>query len=174
MTKARPFLAKMVFAAFAVCCLPCFSSGTSNGSLPPGPSAKITFRRIFPGSTPEFIEISVRDDSSAATYEIRQMDDDKGSAAFEVSDALRTKIFALAGELHNFQGQDLDVHRKIANLGEKTFRWQQGSISHETKFNYTLNSSATRLLQIFEVLARQQEHFALLSRRISYERLGIN
>src|SRR5258708_23586215 len=175
MRKARPFLAKMVVARVAVCVLPCFSSGTSNNSFPPpGPSAKITFRRIFQGSTPEFIEISVRDDSSAATYEIRQMDDDQGSAAFEVSDALRTKIFTLAGELHNFQGQDLDVHRKIANLGEKLFRWEQGGVTHETKFNYTLNQPAAQLLQIFEGLARQQEHYALLARRIRYDRLGIN
>ena len=71
----------------------------------------------------------MRDDSDTATYEIRQLDEDPGALPFEVSAALRAKIFALAGELHNFQGQDLDVHRKIANLGEKTFRWQQGSIS---------------------------------------------
>ncbi|HEY1423380.1 MAG TPA: hypothetical protein VGF20_08005 [Candidatus Acidoferrum sp.] len=101
------------------------------------------------------------------------MDEDPGSQPFEVSDTLRAKIFALAGELNHFQGQDLDVHRKIANLGEKSFRWEQGTVSHETKFNYTLNASATQLLQIFEGLARQQEHFALLTRRMRYDRLGI-
>jgi hypothetical protein len=139
----------------------------------PGSAAKITFRRIFQGSSPEFIEIAVREDSSAATFEIRQMDEDPGSQPFEVSDTLRAKIFALAGELNHFQGQDLDVHRKIANLGEKSFRWEQGTVTHETKFNYTLNASATQLLQIFEGLARQQEHFALLTRRMRYDRLGI-
>jgi len=174
MRKSPSFVVRMVFVGMALCCLPCFSMGASNGSLPASPSTKITFRRIFQGSTPEFIEISVRDDSSAATYEIRQMDDDKGSAAFEVSDALRTKIFALAGALHNFQGQDLDVHRKIANLGEKTLRWEQAGVTHETKFNYTLNAPAAQLLQIFEGLARQQEHYMLLARRIRYDRLGIN
>src|SRR5207245_9913831 len=63
----------------------------------------------------------------------------------------------LAGELKHFQGQDLDVHRKIAYLGEKTFRWDCGSETHETKFNYTMNPAASQLLQIFEGLARQQE-----------------
>src|SRR6266851_10479067 len=140
----------------------------------PAQAAKITFRRVFKGSSPEFIEISVRDDSNAATYEIRQLDEDGGSSPFEVSDRLRTKIFGLAADLKHFQGQDLDVHRKIANLGEKTFRWEQGGVSHETKFNYTLNSTASQLLQIFEGLARQQEHYALLARRIRYDRLGIN
>ena len=137
-------------------------------------SAKLTFRRVFPSSTPEFIEITVREDSDAATYEIRQLEEEAGSSPFQVSPALRAKMFAYAAELHHFQGLDLDVHRKIANLGEKTFRWEQGSQKFETKFNYTLNSAATQLLQIFEGLARQQEHFVLLSRRMRYDRLGIN
>src|SRR6267142_2487706 len=132
------------------------------------------FGRDLQGSAPEFIELTVRDNSNSATYDIRQLDEDASAAAFEVSDGLRAKIFALAGELNHFQGQDLDVHRKIANLGEKTFRWEQGAVSHETKFNYTLNSAATQLLQIFEGLARQQEHYVLLSRRMRYDRLGIN
>jgi hypothetical protein len=139
-----------------------------------GQGAKVTFRRTFQGSSPEFIELTVRDDSNSATYEIRQLDEDAGALPFEVGDGLRTKIFALAGDLRHFQGQDLDVHRKIANLGEKTFRWEQGGVSHETKFNYTLNSSAAQLLQIFEGLARQQEHYGLLARRMRYDRLGIN
>lgn len=137
-------------------------------------SAKLTFRRVFPASSPEFIEITVREDSDAATYEIRQLDEDPGSAPFEVSSTLRAKMFSYASELHHFQGLDLDVHRKIANLGEKTFRWEQGSQKFETKFNYTLNNAAAQLLQIFEGLARQQEHYVLLARRLKYDRLGIN
>lgn len=137
-------------------------------------TAKLTFRRVFPASTPELIEITVREDSDAATYEIRQLDEDPGSAPFEVSSSLRIKMFAYAKELNHFQHLDLDVHRKIANLGEKTFRWEQGSQKFETKFNYTLNSAATQLLQIFEGLARQEEHYVLLARRMKYDRLGIN
>jgi hypothetical protein len=147
------------------------SSGTSS-AVPMG--AGITYRRVFQSSTPEFIEIVVHEDSDAATYEIRQLDEDPGAAAFEVSATLRAKMFELAGRLHHFRGQDLDVHRKIANLGEKTFRWEQGSEAHETKFNYTLNSTANQLLQIFEGLARQQEHLMLIARRMKYDRLGIN
>ena len=137
-------------------------------------SAKLTFRRVFKGSSPEFIEITVREDSDTAAYEIRQLDEDPGALPFQVSAAWRTKLFDLAAQLKHFQGQDLDVHRKIANLGEKTFRWESGAEVHEAKFNYTLNSAAAQLLQIFEGLARQQEHVDLLSRRMRYDRLGIN
>jgi hypothetical protein len=143
-------------------------------SVPAPSSAKLTFRRVFKGSSPEFIEISVREDSDAGAYEIRQLDEDPGSLPFQVSATWRTKMFDLAAQLNHFQGQDLDVHRKIANLGEKTFRWESGAEVHETKFNYTLNSAATQLLQIFEGLARQQQHVDLITRRMRYDRLGIN
>jgi hypothetical protein len=143
-------------------------------SFAAGNGAEITFRRVFKSSTPEFIEIVVREDSDNASYEIRQLDDDPGSTPFTVSAPLRSRMFALAGQLNHFQAQDLDVHRKIASLGEKTFRWQLGATAYETKFNYTLNAAATQLLQVFEGLARQQENFELLSRRMKYDRLGIN
>ncbi len=143
-------------------------------SVPAPSGAKLTFRRVFKGSSPEFIEISVREDSDTGAYEIRQLDEDAGALPFQVSAAWRTKMFDLAAQLKHFQGQDLDVHRKIANLGEKTFRWESGKEVHEAKFNYTLNSAAAQLLQIFEGLARQQEHVDLISRRMKYDRLGIN
>jgi hypothetical protein len=146
----------------------------SDRSASPAPGASLTYRRVFKSSSPEFIEIVVREDSDSGTYEIRQLDEDPGASPFEVSASLRAKMFELSAQLHHFERQDLDVHRKIANLGEKTFRWERGSELHETKFNYTLNADAGQLLQIFEGLARQQEHLILISRRMKYDRLGIN
>ena len=181
MQYSRHLLMSVCAALFFVCAL---CATAQAGSLAPWQTpqkttlttsaARITFRRVFKSSTPELIEITVSEDSDTATYEIRQLDDDPGSAPFAVSAALRGKMFALAGQLNHFQALDLDVHRKIASLGEKTFRWEQGATVYETKFNYTLNGAATQLLQIFEGLARQQEHAEILSRRMKYDRLGIN
>src|SRR5437868_2357061 len=174
MSRAHKALARVLFAGAVV-----FFSGLISWSVPAacaqsGQDAKVTFRRVFQGSSPEFIELTVRDNSNSATYDIRQLDEDASAAAFEVSDTLRAKIFALARELNHFQGQDLDVHRKIANLGERTFRWEQGSQAYEAKFNYTLSTPASQLLQIFEGLARQQELLMLLERRMKYDRLRIH
>lgn len=165
----KSFFSRSIFL-FAVGCL----AASAVLAAHPASEAKLTFRRVFKGSSPEYIEIKVREDSDAAAYEIRQLDEDAGATSFQVGAALRAKMFDLAGQLRHFQGQDLDVHRKIANLGEKTFRWEAGSEVHETKFNYTLNPAATQLLQIFEGLARQQEHADLIARRMRYDRLGIN
>lgn len=140
-----------------------------------GPTGSVfTYRRVFKSSTPEYIEIKIPENSGKASYEIRQLDEDAGSSPFEVGTGLRAKIFQLVGELNHFKGLDLDVHRKIANLGEKTFRWEGPGGAYEVKFNYTLNGPATQLLQICEGLARQQELMDLLQRRIKYDRLGVN
>lgn len=140
----------------------------------PAGSAVFTYRRIFKSSTPEFIEIKIKEDSDTGSYEIRQLDEDPGATPFEISAALRAKIFELIAQLKYFKGLDLDIHRRIANLGEKTFRWEFGSQAHEVKFNYTVNSEASQLLQICEGLARQQELVDLLQRRMKYDRLGVN
>jgi hypothetical protein len=165
----KPFLLRFCLLLGAGCLTAC---AVYSAAAPTG--AKLTFRRVFKGSSPEFIEINVREDSDVASYEIRQLDEDAGASPFQVSARLRAKMFDLATQLKHFQGQDLDVHRKIAYLGEKTFRWESGAEVHETKFNYTLNAPATQLLRIFEGLARQQEHADLISRRMRYDRLGVN
>jgi len=164
----------LVFVASAPLSPLAYAAAFAASRSPVPAHAKLSYRRVFKSSSPEFIEIVVHDDSDAATFEIRQLDEDPGAAPFEVSAPLREKMFDLAGQLRNFQGQDLDVHRRIANLGEKSFRWEKGTETHETKFNYTLNSAATQLMQIFEGLARQQELVTLLERRMKYDRLGIN
>jgi hypothetical protein len=148
--------------------------GSQGASQPASRAATLTYRHIFKGSSPEFVEIKVREDSDAATYEIRQLDDEPGASPFTVDASLRTKIFALAAELNRFAGQDLDVKRKVANLGQKTFRWEQGADVHEASFNYTLNAQANQLMHIFEGLATQQDDLTTLERRVKYDRLGVN
>src|SRR5215469_4885925 len=165
----RTFFQRLFFVSAAACLMAC-STFPAPGSC----AAKLVFRRVFKGSSPEFIEISVREDSDLASYEIRQLDEDAGASPFQVSQELRAKMFDLAAALKHFQGQDLEVHRKIAYLGEKTFHWDCGAEVHETKFNYTMNAAASQLLQVFEGLTRQQEDADLISRRMKYDRLGVN
>lgn len=134
--------------------------------------AWVVYRKVFKGSTPEFAEIKISRGGDC-TFDIRQLSEDADPRQFAVGDAIRSKIFSLAADLHEFQNVDLDVHRKIANLGEKTFVFQSGSVMHEAKFNYTTNPSATQLYDIFEGLTRQQDHVVTLERRMRYDRLGI-
>lgn len=82
--------------------------------------ATITFRKIFKSSYPEFVEIKLQQ-NGMGTFDIRQLDDDPNPQPFDLSVPVAQKIFDLAAKLHNFQGVDLGVHRRVANLGIKPF-----------------------------------------------------
>ena len=141
-------------------------------STAPG-GATVSYRRVFKGSSPEFIEIKVSDQGKC-TYDIRQLEEDADPQPIDVGPEVRKQIFELAGELKHFAVGNLDIQKKIANLGQKTFRYESGADVHETSFNYTENPTATQLMQIFEGLARQQEDFDELQRAAKFDRLGVN
>lgn len=152
-------------------CLSLAAAATARATSPNG--ATITFRKVFKTSYPEFVEIKVSD-AGAGTYDIRQLDEEANPQPLELGTALAQRIFQLAAALHDFQGVDLDVHRRIANLGQKTFRYEKGGEAHEVTFNYTLNDSASQLLDIFEGIAREETDLSDLRRTARYDRLGVN
>jgi hypothetical protein len=135
-------------------------------------SATLTFRRIFKSSYPEFVQIVVNEEG-AGTYDIRQLDDTASPQPLQIGSALVHKMFDLADSLHDFQDIDLDVHRRIADLGQKTFVYKKGPETHEVSFNYTLNNSAQQLLAIFEGLQRQELDVSDMQRVMRYDHLGI-
>lgn len=143
-------------------------TGTANA-----PGATITFRKTFKTSYPEFVEIKVAGDGTG-TYDIRDLDEEASPQPLEIGQPLVQRVFALAAKLKNFQGLDIDVHRRIANLGEKTFRYEKDGESHQVTFNYTTDDSATQLLNIFEGITRQQLDLSNLQRVMRYDRLGVN
>src|SRR5580700_10476705 len=139
----------------------------------PDGGATITYQRIFKDSKPEFIEIKVGDDGHAS-YDIRQLAEDADPQPLEMGQAIRERIFQLADHLHNFENVDLDVHKRMAQLGQKTLRYEKGATVHEAKFNYTLNHDADQLETIFEGLAQQQEDSLKLDQKLQYDHLGVN
>jgi len=135
--------------------------------------ATITFRKVFKSSFPEFVEIKI-DETGSGTYDIRQLTDDASTDAFQVGAPLAHRIFDLAGKLHNFDGVNLEAHHRIANLGEKTFRYDRGTESHMVTFNYTLDDSGSQLLDAFEGIARQLNDASDLQHALRFDRLGVN
>jgi hypothetical protein len=153
--------------------VPLHAGSTTTNASAENPAAEITFRKVFKTSYPEFVEIKINQTGSG-TYDIRQLDEDANPQPFEVSAPLAQRIFALAAKLNNFQNVDLDVHRRLANLGAKTLLYQKGAEKHQTDFNYTLDDTATQLVNIFEGLSRQATDLSDLVRTMRYDHLGVN
>jgi hypothetical protein len=136
-------------------------------------ASTVTFRKVFKSSYPEFVEIKVNQ-SGAGTYDIRQLDEAAKPEPFQVGAPLVDKIFSLTARLHNFQGVDLEVHKRLASLGEKTLRYEGAGVTHEVTFNYTLDPAGTELTNLFENLSRQEGDLSDLTRTMRYDRLGVN
>lgn len=160
------FLRRLLWVLVGAFALVPFAAASPEG-------ATITYRRVFKGSSPEFIEIKVSEQGKS-TYDIRQLEEDADPQPIEVGADVRKQIFELAGELKNFSVSNLDIQKKIANLGQKTLRYENGAETHETSFNYTINPTANQLMQIFEGLARQQQDLNSLERSAKFDRLGVN
>lgn len=198
MSVHRPLRFFAIFAAFALAASaappasalavvqPSQSAQSPSGKAPSSdshPSAQapasqpalptITFLKIFKSSTPEYVKIQI-DQHGAGSYDIRQLDDQPAPQSCDVTAPLAAKIFALASDLHDFNGVQLEVRRRIANLGEKTFRYQNGAVFHQVSFNYTLNDDANKLQEIFEGLSLQFQYAQELKRSMRYDPLGLN
>src|ERR1700685_4268123 len=145
----------------------------SAGARAENAAAKITSRRFLKTTPPDFVEKKINK-AGTGTYDIRQLDEDANPQPFEVSAPLAQRIFALAAKLNNFQNVDLDVHRRLANLGAKSLVYEKGGEKPETAFNYTLDDAASQLVNIFEGLARQTTDLSDLVRTMRYDHLGVN
>lgn len=132
----------------------------------------IVFRKIFKSSYPEFVEIKVAE-NGACTADIRQLSEDPSPQPFHLGSSVVQRIFELAGNLHDFNGVNLEMHRRIANLGEKTFTYHDGAQAYQTSFNYSTNASAQQLVDLFENLTRQQIDLSDLQRTMQYDHLGV-
>jgi hypothetical protein len=160
-------------ALFAAAILPfAFAQAPALKKASVASQAAVTFRKVFKASYPEYAEIKVNEDGSG-TWDIRQLDETSNPHPLQLGPALTHRIFDLANDLHDFQGIDLDVHRRIANLGQKTFRYDKAGETYQVSYNYTLNNSANQLAAIFDGLERQELDVSDMERTIQYDHLGV-
>ena len=135
--------------------------------------AKLTYSRTFKGSTPEYLLITVGSNGSG-TYEGHKLDEAQSPRPLQLSAGTTGRIFALAGQLHNFQSVALESHKKVANLGEKTLTYQQGEDVNRVVFNYTENRIARELVDLLEAVGTVEQHITALEFEMKYDPLGLS
>jgi len=136
-------------------------------------SPRIVFSRSFPGSVPPYFEISI-DRSGDSGYKETADDDPE---TFKLNAESTAEIFNLAAKLNHFK-TPLESGLKIANMGVKTFRWEDGEgsseVKSEVKFNYSVDENAKVLQDWFERIAESERLFIILRRAARHDRLGVN
>jgi hypothetical protein len=130
---------------------------------------RVIFTKSFPGSVPEYVSIVV-DRTGAVEYkEAKEDDPDK----FQMESGAVAAIFDLAEKLGHFKGQ-LESGLKVARMGDKTFRWEDGAEASQSTFNYSQDENAKALQDWFERIGESERLLDELRQAIKHDRLGVN
>jgi hypothetical protein len=131
---------------------------------------RITFSKSFPGSTPAYVAIEVNRDGSAVYKESPK---DENPIKFKISQENTDAIFALCDKLDHFN-KPFESGLKVAFMGEKTLRYENGTETHQAKFNYSQDEDARAITDWFERISDTQTHYFDLERTIRFDKLGVN
>ena len=131
---------------------------------------RITYSKSFKGSQPEYVSITL-DKDGTATY--REAMDDPNPLRFKLTPAQAAEIFGLAAKLDLFK-RPVESGLKVANMGMKTFQYEDGAVKNEVKFNYSQDLDARALQDWFERIAETEANYIDLDRTAHFDKLGVN
>jgi hypothetical protein len=131
---------------------------------------RLFYSKSFPGSTPAFMQVTVERDGKG---EYKEAPDDELPLKFKLADDETNVIFTLADKLDHFKNP-LESGLKVAFMGKKTFRWENGAAKGEQEFNYSENVDAQQLLDWFEKIAESAQLRIILESSAKYDRLGVD
>jgi len=131
---------------------------------------RISFSKSFPGSVPAYFAITV-ERTGATSY--NESEDPDNAEKIQLETSVVTDMFELADRLEHFK-KPLESGLKVANMGEKTLRWEAGGDRSQTKFNYSTNEDAKLLTDRFERIAESTQTLLELRRAARHDRLGVN
>jgi hypothetical protein len=134
-----------------------------------GGGPRLFYSRSFPGSVPPYFEVTL-DQNGDAEYREAPGEDDP--LKFHLAEAETHEVFGLAEKLDYFK-HPLESPVKVAFMGAKTLRWENGDRKSEVKFNFSEDPQAKELMNWFERMEESAEHRIELERTAKYDRLGV-
>jgi hypothetical protein len=130
---------------------------------------QLFYSKSFPGSVPPYVEISLAKDGKA---EYREAPGEDNPVKFQLTAPETEEVFGLIEKAGSLKRQ-LEAPAKVAFMGTKTFRYENGSEKNEVKFNYTQDASAQALQDWFERMAESAQRLIDLERTAKYDKLGV-
>ena len=138
--------------------------------IPAVADPRIVYSKFFKGSNPEFVSITVEKDGHVV---YRRAEDDANGREFNLNPQDVREMFDLADKLGDFS-RPLESGLKVANMGKKTFRYEDGATVREVSFNYSVDEAAKQLVDWFERITATEEVYLGLDSAIHFDKLGVD
>jgi hypothetical protein len=108
----------------------------------------------------------------SGTVEYREAPDDDNPLTYKLSESETSEVFALADKMGHFK-TPVESGLKVAFMGKKVFRWENGAEKHEVEFNYSEDPNTKLLWDWFERMTDSALHRINLDRAAKYDKLGV-
>ncbi len=140
------------------------------GSLWAADAPHLFYSKSFPGSVPAYAQLTIE---RSGAVEYKESAEDDFSLKFKLTAEEVDTVFGLADKLEHFKNP-LESGLKVAFMGKKTFRWENGAEKSEQQFNYSADVSAQQLLDWFERMSESAQAKLELEKSAKYDRLGLD
>lgn len=170
---ARPRLSAFLLLFLAGYVLPW--SSPAHASAP----ATVTFSLDFPGSDPDHYSISVQSDGHAryeCSGKISPDSDDRETyqTEFNLTDATRSRIFALASQAHYFSGKIDSGNKKLAFTGAKKLVYREGQRDFTAAYNFSSLAAVQQLTALFQSVSATLQYGRRLTYDHRYQKLALD
>ena len=139
------------------------------GSLVAQDAQRFFYSKSFPGSVPAYVQVTLEKNGEAV---YKEAPDDDLPLTFKLTGAETAEVFRLVEKLDDFK-HPIESGLKVAFLGTKTFRLENGAEKREVQFNYSEDPNAGLLWDWCERMAESAEHRIALERAAKYDKLGV-
>jgi hypothetical protein len=130
---------------------------------------RLFYSKNFPGSKPAYVQITL---TKSGGIEYREAPDEDNPIKFQLKDTETEEVFGLVEKAGSLKKQ-LEANLKVAFMGTKTFRYEDGAEKNEVKFNYTQDAAGQALADWFERIAESAQRRIDLERTVKYDKLGV-
>jgi len=131
---------------------------------------RLVYSKSFPGSVPAFVELSI--ERNGDTQYKEALNDDQ-PLKFHLAETDITEIFGLVEKLGRFT-HPLEAPVKVAFMGMKTYRFENGAEKNEVKYNFSEDPDARLLQDWLERIVETEQNLINLERSAKYDKLGVN
>lgn len=131
---------------------------------------RLVYSKSFPGSVPAFVEVTIERNGDT---QYKEAPDDDQPLKFQLAEADTAEIFGLVEKLGRFT-HPLEAPLKVAFMGMKTYRFQNGAEKNEVKYNFSEDPDARLLQDWFERIVETEQDLINLERSAKYDKLGVN
>jgi len=162
-----------ISAAFLFFLFASFVHWSLNGTAEANEASRYSWKKVQSMGAYPFSVIEL-DQMGAGKFRFQKAESDLVTIDFQIRRSTLASIHNLFLQMDFLnEAKNFTSYRKVADLGTKTIRFENGLKSREVTFNYTEDRTLQEINDFFENLAQQERYLFDIELALKYDKLGI-